>query len=95
MSDSNRRGFLKVAGVGATAVGAAAVATPRAAQAAGAEAPRASDLPASAKPEMLVHVRDVHTGAISLMVEGQEVTVHDRDLAARIATVLHVARSGS
>jgi hypothetical protein len=93
MSDSSRRGFLKVAGAGVAAAGAAAVVVAQHESGAGSDTVDAAALPASAKREMLVHVRDVHTGAISLMVEGREVTVHDRDLATRIAGALHGATS--
>jgi hypothetical protein len=93
MSDSSRRGFLKVAGAGAAAAGVAVVVVAQADGTSSATTVDAAALPASAKREMLVHVRDVHTGAISLMVEGREVTVHDRDLATRIAGAMHSATS--
>lgn len=91
MSDSSRRGFLKVAGAGAAAAGVAVVVVAQGEGAASATTVDAAALPASAKREILAHVRDVHTGAISLMVEGHEVTIHDRDLATRLASAMHTA----
>jgi hypothetical protein len=38
---------------------------------------------------MVVHVRDVASAEISLMVGTHEVVVHDRDLAARLARAAH------
>lgn len=91
MSDSSRRGFLRVAGAGVAAAGVAAVVVAQGDHDGASATPAAAPLPASAKREILAHVRDVHSGTISLMVEGQEITVHDRDLATRIASALHGA----
>ena len=88
MSDSNRRGFL-IAGA-ATVAGAAAVAATRTDRAT--DLPPAADTADTAAPgsaqEIVAHVHDVRTGAISLMVEGHQVSVTDPTLAARIAKAM-------
>ncbi len=92
MSDSTRRGFLKVAGVGAAAAGAAAV-IPTAANASTPSKSDALTLPNGAEPSMVAYVEDVHTGKVALMVEGREYTVTDHQLVARLAHALHSAKS--
>lgn len=82
MSDSTRRGFLAMAGVGAAA-GAAAVAIP---SSAGAAVPSEdTTLPAGGAKSMVVHVDDVASGKATLMIDGAEVVVTDKVLVARIA----------
>lgn len=88
MSDSSRRGFLKIAGASA-AVGAAAVATTAALR--GAEpdsvagASAAAALPRGASGPLVAYVRDVRSGEIAVLVGETEVVVHDRALVARLA----------
>ncbi len=88
MSDSSRRGFLKVAGAGVAVAGVAAVAgnTGSGAVAAG---PDEVTLPRSAKGSVVAHVHDVRTGEMSLLIEDHEITITDKELAARIASALH------
>ena len=88
MSDSTRRGFLKIAGAGA-AVGAAAVATTAAVKSNGAEktaSGTAAAVPAGASGALVAYVKDVRGAEVSVMVGQTEVVVHDRDLVARLAT---------
>lgn len=92
MNDSDRRTFIKTAGVGAAAAGAVALipaATAVAASAAGTAATPAVSLPAAAKGSMVAYIRDVSTGEVSVMVEGHEVTVTDHQLVAKLAHALH------
>ncbi len=88
MTDSTRRGFLVMTGAGAAAVGAAAVvpgafASDRNDSAVSADE-QAAQGPAVEGP-LIAYVNDVSTGEVSVMVGDQEVTVVDRDLAAKIA----------
>jgi hypothetical protein len=89
MSDSTRRGFLAVAGLG-TVGGVAALAAPGAA----ATEPPKPDLsvPRDAPGAMAAYVRDVRAGHVVLMVEGHEVVVTDHALAAQLARAF--ARAG-
>jgi hypothetical protein len=88
MSDSSRRGFLKVAGAGLATAGVAAVVPSVIGTATDSDA---ASLPASAHGAMLVHVSDVRRGELKMMVEGREVTVHDHKLVARLAAAMHSA----
>ena len=95
MSTANRRGFLKIAGAGAAAVGAtslvgAAAGTDVAGAAAVAAVPASASesLPAGASGSMVAYVKDVSTGEVSLMVEGHEVTVTDHQLVAKLAKAM-------
>lgn len=95
MTSSNRRAFFKTAGVGAAAVGAAALVKP-AVSVAGAAAPAARPaaapdlaLPAAASGSMVAYIQDVSNGQVSVMVEGREVTVTDHQLVAKLAHALH------
>ena len=95
MNNSNRRAFLKVAGVTSAAAGAAVV-VPAAALAppsAKTESAAGSTLPAAASGAMVAYIDDVSTGEISVMVEGREVTVTDHQLVATLAHALHSAPS--
>lgn len=87
MSDSTRRGFLKIAGAGA-AVGAAVAATavvrsgdPATTTAAGGTAA----LPRGASGPLVAYVRDVRAGEVSVLVGETEVVVQDKELVARLA----------
>lgn len=90
MSDHTRRGFLKVAAAGSAAAGFATVLPSSAADAA---APTA--LPRSPHSSIVAHIENVHSGVLTLMVEGHSVTVTDRDLVARIAQALHAATAST
>ena len=84
MFDSPRRGFLKVAGVGAAAAGAAVVAAPSASASGATKA-----VPRSARGAVVAHIPDVHGSELVVMVEGREVHITDRDLVARLAHAIH------
>lgn len=87
MEHSTRRNFFAVTGVG-TAVGIAAMAVPNIAHAAVADEVK---VPAGAADSMMAHVSNVHTGEVTLMVSGREVTVTDKKLAASLANAFHQA----
>ena len=87
MSNSSRRGFLKIAGAGA-AVGAAVAAT-AAVRSDGAK-PAAAGGTAAAPPytasgPLVAYVRDVRSAEIAVLVGETEVVEHDRELVARLA----------
>ncbi|MEJ1110726.1 MULTISPECIES: hypothetical protein [unclassified Kribbella] len=88
MTDATRRGFLVIAGAG-TAAAVGAVAAPKlfddqAAEAVNTARPlEPADL-ANAE-SFVVHVKDVKSGRLAIMVGEREVLVTDRDLAARLA----------
>jgi hypothetical protein len=87
MSESTRRGFLKVAGAGAAA-GVAAVAVGAASRSggtavAGTGAAAAGTAPHGSGP-LVAYVRDVRGAEVSVMVGETEVVVHDADLVARL-----------
>jgi len=89
MSESTRRGFLKIAGAGA-AVGAAAVATtavvrPDGGEPAAATGRSGAALPAGASGPLVAYVRDVRAAEISVLVGETEVVVQDRELVGRLA----------
>ncbi|TCC08365.1 hypothetical protein [Kribbella soli] len=88
MSDATRRGFLVVAGAG-TAAAIGAVAVPKVFGDRSTEAPHqpltAADL--GNAESYVVHVKDVRTGRMAILVGDREVLVTDRELAARIAGV--------
>jgi len=79
MSDTTRRGFISLAGLGAAA-GVAAAVVPSA----GASTEDAT-LPAGAEGAMAAYIHDLHKGEVALMVEGREVIVTDKKLVARLA----------
>jgi uncharacterized membrane protein YeiH len=92
----NRRTFLKQAGVTAAAVGAIAAApgsigiagaTTAGAATAGGGALREAQLSheeAGAARSLIAHVRNAATGEIALYVGEREITIHDRQVAARL-----------
>ena len=91
MDRSSRRNFVAITSLG-TAAGIAAMATPSAANAAAVE--RVSDqvqVPRGAPASMAAFVSNVHRGEVTLMVDGDEVTVTDKQLAARLAHAFHHA----
>lgn len=87
MSESTRRGFLKVAGAGAAA-GAAVVAVGAAAKSGHKVegAATASAVPAHTSGALVAYVRDVRGAEVSVMVGETEVVVHDADLVARLVS---------
>ena len=98
MNSANRRGFLKIAGAGAAAAGAASLlpgteslALSEAGPAAVAAPASATELPAGAAGSMVAYIHDVSTGEVAVMVSGREVIVSDHDLVARLATAVHAA----
>lgn len=90
MSGSTRRNFLIASGTGAAAVGVAAV-LPAVAEAQTAAAPR---LPGNAQP-LVAHVGDPSSGTLSLLVGEHEVTVHDPELVARLASAAAAAAASN
>lgn len=87
MENSTRRNFFAVTGAG-TALGAIAIAAPATASAATADDVRA---PAGAASTMVAHVSNLQRGEVTLMVAGKEVSVIDKQLAARLAQAFHRA----
>lgn len=89
MSDATRRGFLVFAGAGtaAAAVGAVAGAKVLRGDSAegGVEQLTAADL--AGAESFVVHVKDVRSGRMAIMVGEREVLVTDRELAGRLAGV--------
>jgi hypothetical protein len=86
MSDATRRGFLVFAGAGTAAAVGATVAGPKlfGDKAEAASTPlQPADL-ANAE-SFVVHVKDVKTGQLAIMVGEREVLVTDRELASRLA----------
>ncbi len=91
MSEASRRGFLVIAGAGAAATVGAAVAgtqylTDKDKNTA--EQPTVQDLSAAdlaTAESFVVHVKDVKTGQLAILVDQREVLVTDRELAARLA----------
>ncbi|TDW77314.1 twin-arginine translocation signal domain-containing protein [Kribbella pratensis] len=89
MSDATRRGFLVFAGAG-TAAAVGAVAVPkilgeRPGAAAGGDELQAADL--ATAESFVVHVKDVKSGELAILVGDREVLLTDRELAARLAGV--------
>ena len=93
MSESSRRGFLKYAGVGVAAAGAAAVAPTVFSGAADAATPskESTKVPGEARGSMAAYVSDVHGDEMTVMVEGREVVVRDKALVARLARHMHAS----
>lgn len=78
----SRRGMLRGAAVGAGVVAAGA----GTAVVAGAGPAGATPLQAGAGAEAVVaHVRNVQTGEIEVFVGDRQVTIHDREVAVRLA----------
>ncbi|TDO35785.1 hypothetical protein EV643_12157 [Kribbella sp. VKM Ac-2527] len=90
MSEASRRGFLVIAGTGAAAtVGAAVAGTQYLLDNDKNELqPKVQDLSAAdlaSAESFVVHVKDVRTGQLAILVDQREVLVTDRELAARLA----------
>ncbi len=88
MNDATRRGFLAMAGAG-TAAGVAMAVAP------GASAATVSDevtMPPDAEGAMAAYIHDVQKGEVSLMVEGREFIVTDKQLVARLARAFERAQ---
>ncbi len=90
MEQSTRRNFFAITGVG-TAVGIAALAAPGSADAAVVDSVK---VPTGASDSMMAHVTNVRTGEVTLMVSGHEVSVTDKQLAARLAQAFQQAARG-
>lgn len=90
MSDATRRGFLVFAGAG-TAAAVGAVAVPKIfrdeAGATGDTGPQLAAEDLTGAESFVVHVKDVKSGRLAIMVGEREVLVTDRELAARLAGV--------
>ncbi|MFC6160027.1 twin-arginine translocation signal domain-containing protein [Kribbella jiaozuonensis] len=87
MSDATRRGFLVFAGAGtAAAVGAVAVPKIFSDEAGDAGSQLAAE-DLTGADSFVVHVKDVKSGRLAIMVGEREVLVTDRELAARLAGV--------
>jgi anaerobic selenocysteine-containing dehydrogenase len=84
MSESTRRGFLKIAGAGA-AVGAAVVATSAATKSGDTAPAGTAAVPAGATGALVAYVRDVRGSEVSVLVGDTEIVVQDKDLVARLA----------
>jgi hypothetical protein len=76
MNEPNRRGFMVLAGAGAAAVGAVAVAP---------TAESSTSVPNHVNEPLVAYVRDARRGDVAVMIGEREVVVRDRELAARIA----------
>ncbi|MGW1342934.1 twin-arginine translocation signal domain-containing protein [Kribbella sp. NPDC002412] len=89
MSDATRRGFLVFAGAGTAAAAVGAVAGAKVLTGHGAEGGveqlTAADL--AGAESFVVHVKDVRSGRMAIMVGEREVLVTDRELAGRLAGV--------
>jgi photosystem II stability/assembly factor-like uncharacterized protein len=90
MSESTRRGFLTLAGVGA-AVGVTAIAAPAYA----ATPAEDTTLPKDAEGSMAAYIHDVTKGEVALMIDGHEVVVTDKPLVARLARAFAKAQLAS
>jgi hypothetical protein len=92
MEPVSRRTFFKQAGVAAAAVavaGSTAVApvglgTAMAGAATTKDAPLAPEENLRGNEELVAHIKNAHTGEISLFVGEREVTIHDTTVAARL-----------
>lgn len=90
MTESSRRGFLKYAGAGVAAAGAAAVVpTVLAGSADAAPAHESHKVPGEARGSLAAYVTDVHGSEMTVMIEGREVVIHDKALVARLARHVH------
>jgi len=83
MSDSSRRGFLIMAGAGAAAVGAVAIAP-----AAQASDEKGDDGPVAPDGPIVAYISDLRRGDVSVMKGEREVVIHDRALCATLARAL-------
>jgi hypothetical protein len=93
MSDTSRRGFLTIAGVGAAGVAAASVASLVPGTASGAVAAPATKLPSDASGSLVAYVSDVRAGQVSVLVGESEVSITDHELVARLAQAASTAKS--
>ena len=93
MGELTRRRFLATSSVGLTAaLGTALVAGPPLARLRTTDAP---SWPASFAEPMVVHVRDVSTGEIALLVGTTQVVYRDRELVQRLLTAARQAPAGT
>ena len=89
MTDTSRRGFLVFAGAGtaAAAVGAVAGAKLLSGDDADAVSRRLTPAELEQAESFVVHVKDVKSGRMAIMVGDREVDLTDRELAERLAGV--------
>jgi hypothetical protein len=90
MTDTTRRGFLAVAGVGAAGVAAAAVVGSGSNSATEPETTTkaGTELPAGASGSLVAYVNDVRDGHVSVLVGEREVVIRDKELVARLANAV-------
>lgn len=87
MSNSTRRGFLAASGVGAAAVGVAAIAPSIAGGRRTDSDTSSTEDAAEVKGPLVAYVKDASTGEVAVMVGENEVLVTDKKLVAHIARV--------
>ena len=87
MTDTTRRGFLAVAGVGAAGIAAVSVVGSRSGSASAGvvETNAVTELASNASGAIVAYVKDVRDGQISLMVGERAVVIRDKDLVARLS----------
>jgi hypothetical protein len=85
MSESTRRGFLKVAGAAAGVAAVTVGAAIRTGRHTVAGTGTAAAVPAHASGPLVAYVRDVRGAEVSVLVGETEVVVHDADLVARLS----------
>ena len=85
MSEASRRGFLVIAGAGAAATVGAAVAGTQYLTDKDKTVQDLSAADLATAESFVVHVKDVKTGQLAILVDQREVLVTDRELAARLA----------
>jgi hypothetical protein len=91
MSDTSRRGFLAIAGVGAAGVAVAGTvgASSLSSASSGGKSPSTSvpstKLPSDASGSLVAYVTDVRNGQLSVLVGDREVVIHDQEIVARLA----------
>jgi hypothetical protein len=89
MSDTSRRGFLAIAGVGAAGVAVAGTvgASSLSSASSGGKSPStavpSTKLPSDASGSLVAYVTDVRSGQLSVLVG--EVVIHDQEIVARLA----------
>lgn len=89
MENVSRRRFLQQASLGVAAVGAIAATAGRSTlHPAAAAAPAALPGAAHVDGPVIIHLADVTTGEMQVFAGTREVTMRDRELAARVAAAL-------
>ena len=93
MSDTSRRGFLAIAGVGAAGVAAASVAGLAPSAVSGSTVAASTKLPDDASGSLVAYVSDVRAGQVSVLVGESEVSITDHEIVARLAQAASSAKS--